>query len=202
MTRRGKIARLPRAVREELNRRLQNGEASTHLLAWLNDHPETKRVLAEGFAGREINEPNLSEWRTGGYQEWLTRQEALEQARDLKADAREMAAATDGGLTDHLATVLTLRYASVLANGKGPLSGKARRELNILRTLCHDVVELRRGDQHGFRLSMEQERLNRQREKSEVEVWEQFERWVANPEVREWLERNKNNQHPTPNVEP
>ena len=48
MTRRGKIARLPRAVREELNRRLLNGETGARLVAWLNGHPETKRVLAEG----------------------------------------------------------------------------------------------------------------------------------------------------------
>jgi hypothetical protein len=33
MTRTGKIARLPREVREELNRRLQNGEQGKRLVA-------------------------------------------------------------------------------------------------------------------------------------------------------------------------
>ena len=42
------------------------------------------------------------------------RQETLEQARELAADAQEITAATDGELTDHLATVLAVRYASAL----------------------------------------------------------------------------------------
>lgn len=187
---RGKIARLPRAVREELNRRLLNSETDAQLVAWLNTLPETKRVLAESFEGREINEPNLSEWKAGGYREWLERQEALEQARDLTADAQEMTAATDGRLTDHLGTVLALRYASALATWKGDPSKERRRELNLLRTFCHDIVELRRGEHNGLRVSLEQERLKRQQEKSESEVLEEFERWAANPEVREWMNRN------------
>src|SRR5258706_6829467 len=103
MTRRGKIARLPRPVREELNRRLQDGEPGTQLVAWLNEHPETKRVLAGSFEGREINEQNLSDWKAGGFQDWLARQEELELARELTADGEELAATTDDGLADHLA---------------------------------------------------------------------------------------------------
>ncbi len=36
MARTGKIARLPRALREELNRHLDEGEAGVDLVAWLN----------------------------------------------------------------------------------------------------------------------------------------------------------------------
>jgi len=38
VTRNGKIARLPRAVRQELNRRLDEGEQGKKLVAWLNAH--------------------------------------------------------------------------------------------------------------------------------------------------------------------
>jgi len=73
--RHGKIARLPLALREELNRRLQNGELSPALLPWLNQLPEVQALLAQFFAGRPISRQNLSEWRLGGYRDWLKLQE-------------------------------------------------------------------------------------------------------------------------------
>jgi hypothetical protein len=61
MTRNGKIARLTRAIRDELNRRLQDGEPGVRLVAWLNGLPETQKILQVDFGGRPINEQNLSE---------------------------------------------------------------------------------------------------------------------------------------------
>jgi len=74
-TRHGKIARLPLTLREELNRRLQNGELSPALLPWLNQLPEVQALLAQFFAGQPISCQNLSEWRLGGYRDWLKLQE-------------------------------------------------------------------------------------------------------------------------------
>ena len=71
VTRNGKIARLPRAMREELNRRLRDGEQGNKLVAWLNGLPEVKAVVALEFGGKPIREQNLSEWRKGGYRDWL-----------------------------------------------------------------------------------------------------------------------------------
>ncbi len=82
-TRKGKIARLPRGVRNELNQRLDKGEQGTRLIAWLNGLPEVKRVLAEDFGGREINDQNLSDWKAGGFQDWLALEEVLAQARHM-----------------------------------------------------------------------------------------------------------------------
>jgi hypothetical protein len=73
--RNGKIARLPRSVREELNERLERSEESPQLLDWLNALPEVKKVLKSDFAGAPISKQNLSEWRQGGFQEWLARQD-------------------------------------------------------------------------------------------------------------------------------
>ncbi|MCX6952988.1 MAG: hypothetical protein NTV51_12605, partial [Verrucomicrobia bacterium] len=78
MTRTGKIARLPRALRDTLNRRLLEGEPGPRLLAWLNKQPETKAVLAEDFDGRAVTAQNLSEWRLGGFGDWCREQTALE----------------------------------------------------------------------------------------------------------------------------
>jgi hypothetical protein len=73
-TRTGKIARLPLALREQLNQRLQNGELGSALLHWLNQLPEVKEVLAQQFASQPITKQNLSEWKHGGYEDWLRHQ--------------------------------------------------------------------------------------------------------------------------------
>src|SRR4051812_19881352 len=70
-TRTGKIARLPKGIRDELNGRMENGEQGPKLLGWLNELAETKELLAEQFAGQAITKSNLSDWRLGGYQDWL-----------------------------------------------------------------------------------------------------------------------------------
>jgi hypothetical protein len=185
MARNGKIARLPREIRDELNRRLQNGEQGGPLLAWLNALPEVLALLARDFAGSVISKQNLCEWRAGGFAEWQTRQETLDQARELAADANEITVATDGRLTDHLATVLAVRYASALSGWNGEVTDEFRRKLRALRGLCQDIVELRRGDHSGARLKMEQDRLEREREKTEEEVVAHFQRWLKNPAVRD-----------------
>ena len=60
-TRNGKIARLPRAIRNELNRRLDEGEQGKKLVAWLNTLPEARAIVAVEFGGKPIREQNLSE---------------------------------------------------------------------------------------------------------------------------------------------
>ena len=137
-----------------------------------------------------ITKQNLSEWRTGGFAEWQARQEALADARELAADAEELTQATGGQLTNHLATVLTARYATALVNWNGEATEDFRRTLRTLRTLCQDIVELRRGDHSGARLKIERERLDREREKTDEEVVAQFERWAQSPALRECLQEN------------
>ena len=190
MVRKGKIARLPREIRDELNRRLSESEDGGALLCWLNELPAVKENLAKEFAGNAITKQNLYEWRQGGFVEWQARQDMLDQTRELAADAQELTAATDGKLTDHLATVLAARYAVALSGWNGEADESFRRKLRVLRGLCQDIVELRRGDHSGARLKMEQERLGREQEKTEAEVVEHFEQWLKNPEVRDLVCQN------------
>ena len=187
MTRTGKIARLPREIREQLNRRLEDGQPGTKLVIWLNALPEAQALLAGEFAGRAISEQNLSEWKQGGYRDWLARQEVLAQVRELAADAEELAGATEGVLAEHLATVLTARYAAALADWQGEATDEFRRKLRSLRALCQDIVELRRGNHSAARLKIEQERLARDREQTEEELVEHFKRWAGSPSVRDWI---------------
>ena len=66
----GKIACLPETVREELNRRLHDGDSGQSIMAWLNDLPAVRQILKTCFHGKAINATNLSQWRNGGYRDW------------------------------------------------------------------------------------------------------------------------------------
>jgi hypothetical protein len=89
-TRNGKIARLPQVIREQLNRRLDDGEPGEGLLEWLNTLPAVQAVLAAEFGGSRINAQNLSNWRKGGYQHWQKQQERRANVRQLTEDAKEL----------------------------------------------------------------------------------------------------------------
>jgi len=156
--RNGKIARLPRDVRDELNKRIDNGEPANRLVAWLNDLPEVKRALATYFEGREINEPNLSEWSNGGYLDWRARKEAVEEARERAANADELAEAAEDRPAHHLATVLTDRYAAALEKWDGEMTEAFERKLKGLGRLCQDITRLRRGEQNGIRVRLAEDR--------------------------------------------
>lgn len=183
MTRTGKIARLPREIREQLNRRIADGEPGQRLVEWLNSLPETRRVLDKDFDGRAINEPNLSDWKQGGHRDWLTRQETLACVGDLAGEAGDLAAAAKGSLADSLATVLSARYAALLDGWNGEMDEEFRRKLRSLRMLCQDVAELRRGDHFAERLRLDLERFEEARKDEEALALE-----AVLEEARQWPE--------------
>ena len=182
MTRTGKIARMPRAIRGQLNERLHDGEPGQRLLEWLNALPEVQAVLAAEFDGRPVNAQNLSDWRQGGYRDWVTQQEALELAQRLGEDTAELNAEGQPPLTDTLALWLAARYAVAT---RRVTEAEGAEGWRLLRELCADVVELRRGDHSAERLRLEREELeferNAKREKTEAELWQ----WALQSENRE-----------------
>ena len=74
----GKIARLPKPLREELNLRLEAGVHYRHLTGWLNHLPEVQAILARDFEGRPINKVNLHSWANGGFLHWQAREERFQ----------------------------------------------------------------------------------------------------------------------------
>lgn len=145
--RNGKIARLPHEIREELNRRMRDGERGKQLLAWLNALPQTIEVVVRDFGGVAVSKQNLCEWRRGGFKEWQARQELYgKKVGELAAESNGYAAAAGGQLMDHLATVLGARYAVAFRRWKGPATNDLRSELRTLRGLCQEISVLRRGD--------------------------------------------------------
>lgn len=91
--RQGKIARLPRVIREVVNHRLADGQTAAEILAWLNAQPKVREVMAKFFDGAEISPQNLSEWRGGGYLDWCEIQEQEENIRRLSEMSFQLAQA-------------------------------------------------------------------------------------------------------------
>jgi hypothetical protein len=185
MTRLGKIARLPREIREELNVRLNNGEVGRLLVDWLNGLPAAQAVLKERFEGRPISEQNLSEWKLGGYEDWLRHQEncayaamLTEMAGDLEKEAGKTR------LEERLVTPLVMALARMLREAEE--STDVAERLKMILEVGRQLTQLRRGSQQGERLRIAQEQWAEkkseiaQREHEEAEqavrtqmIWEQ-----------------------------
>jgi hypothetical protein len=171
MTRNGKIARLPRQIREKLNRRLDDGEQGESLLEWLNELPEVKEVLKRQFGGVPINKQSLSQWRLGGYQDWLRHEESCEvvqqlaeQAGDLNAEADEQSVSEM--IADFLSVELARALRAMLAE-----AADAKERWRQLQELLPQLSQLRRADHRAARLRIDQERWDLERERLEKEEW-------------------------------
>jgi hypothetical protein len=165
-TRNGKIARLPLEIRERLNCRLADGEPGNRLVEWLNSNPDVMKVMAEQFEGRLITENNLSEWRAGGYEEWLTLHAFLDETRVLSENAGEVA---DTGISsDHLHIVLLAHHAHLLQNLEIMPENEFKNRLNTVRKLTASIMNIRRAELQKARVKLQRERLELLREKQNL----------------------------------
>jgi len=176
----GKIARLPREIREQLNQRLDGGEPGNRLVAWLNELPEVRALLAAEFGGGVIKEQNLSNWKQGGFRDWRMRREiaalgmvnaegeetfnaqhsTLNVQGDGKFDGQQDGA--EGRPTpvtaEQLATVVAVRYLVLIREWmQSPMP--AERRWRQLRVILRDVLKLQRGEHREQRLELDWERL-------------------------------------------
>ncbi|HMO51900.1 MAG TPA: hypothetical protein PKE26_11005 [Kiritimatiellia bacterium] len=70
-TRKGKVARLPYEIRERINAMIRDGAPASRLNTFL---------IKEGHEA--LNDQNWTNWRQGGYQDWLREQVHLDKIRD------------------------------------------------------------------------------------------------------------------------
>jgi hypothetical protein len=183
----GKIARLPRKIRDELNRRLDDGEAGVDLVAWLNQLPAVKKVLQQRFDNRPINEVNLTEWKNGGYLNWQAQQETIALAREFSAESDELADLCGSGLTERLKTVVAVRYAALLHGWNGEVTPEMRVKLRGMKGLSREIVRLRRCDREFERAQLEREALELRKQQTEEGIRKQFEEWAADTDFREHI---------------
>lgn len=162
MTRNGKIARLPLAVREELNQRLENGEQGVRLVEWLNTSPEVKAVLAQDFEGQPINEVNLTQWKNGGFLDWQARQDARALLEEWQPGAQDPVV-PPGDLADLLTRAVMTHYAGAVQRSNGKPDEEPSERVRRLGQSLRDVVRLGRYELARERAELDRERLELQR---------------------------------------
>jgi hypothetical protein len=184
-TRLGKIARLPASIREELNTRLLNGESGPKLIAWLHSLPEVLTVLDEHFAESPITPQNLSEWRQGGYQEWLLRRERVEETKILAKYALQLAQASGASVSDGAAAILGGKILEAAENLSESSEGT-----ETLIGLSVGISKLRDSDSKLLRARVAErnaEQKDRQLDLDEKKFQrttaELFIKWAAKPEA-------------------
>ena len=168
MARTGKIARLPFTVRNLLNEKLRDGEQGTKLVAWLNGLPTVLKVLAAEFEGRPINEQNLTEWRQGGYEDWLRHQETRRWVAELAEQAAQLEEeAGDFSVADWLSAPLAVELGHRLQS-LGTRAADDPAQSREFIELCREIGRLRRDDHDEQRLKILREQWEAATEKKVV----------------------------------
>ncbi|HEX4644310.1 MAG TPA: hypothetical protein VH598_01750 [Verrucomicrobiae bacterium] len=171
MSRIGKIARLPRDLRDQLNHRLQDGENGVTLIEWLNAQPKVRAALKKDFEGRPISEQNLSDWKQGGYRDWERHEETRAMVRDLAERSGDLE-------LDSAGLEISQRYSAVLAaelvRATQELLAQTtdpRERWDLLRQALQELVRLRKEDHKAAHLAMDRERreIESRREREEDE---------------------------------
>ena len=186
----GKIARLPHQIREQLNRRLESSEDYEPILNWLNELPEVKQSLELHFAGRPISKQNLSEWRSGGFSEWLDRQDAGDFLTNLDDQSNPNPQTSSSPSTGRMALWLSVQYAlAARALVQSTVDQPAR--WARLREICADIARLRRSDLFAERLELDRARLAFEQSNTAQKKEQEFWAWTERPDIREKLFPNR-----------
>jgi hypothetical protein len=137
---RGKIARLPGDIRDQLNQRLLDGQSASAILPWLNDLAPVKAVLAAQFTGEPVTPQNLSNWRIGGFQHWLRDQRELCQIKKFGDHAASLSPDYRHKIAAGAATMASARiFKSLRSTMDEPLSA------GDISKIAHATTSLRRG---------------------------------------------------------
>jgi hypothetical protein len=181
--RNGKIAHLPRPLRDRICQRIYENASLTQLAEALNQIPEVQAVLANHFNAKPISQQNLSEWKAGGYRDWLLKRQLLENKTESVADARQLAQ-TAHGLADSLFGILTLDYAQIMMNRDQDDEETFEKKRAALSILSQDIVRLRRCQIQARRVEIQEGRFERDEEKTQEQVLHKFAEWASHPDIR------------------
>lgn len=198
MARQGKIARLPHVLREEVNRRLLDGQTSGKILGWLNDQADAREIWEDQFEGMAASSQNLSEWRAGGYREWRARKEKTENLKTLSCFAKDLAK-SGGSIADGAAAILGGQILEVLESaanlGGGDDEGTVEQKL---ATMAGAVASMQRAATARGKLELDRKKV-RQKDKSlaldqakfETQTAAKFLDWANSPDARAILDSGK-----------
>lgn len=190
-TRKGKIARLPKSIRDQVNVRLLNNETAGTILPWLNALPEVKAVLEDQFKGEAISDQNLSAWRTGGFSEWMDRNEQLERTRSKAQHALDLVKAGGAHLTDGIAAIIAGDLLEEMEQAEG----------EDKETITRKFIALRASDHVRQSLALQEKKLTLETEKHDLQVKKfrtlavkKFMEWAGDPQAQNILNSGKSKE--------
>lgn len=184
----GKIGRLPWELREQVNRRLNDGEPASLILPWLNGQARVRAILEAHFEGKPVNPQNLSAWRQGGFQDWLDERQEVEDTKALTRFVSDLVDASGGKLTDGAHALATGRLlARIQALGETASTEDLVAVARALATVSKSAtareklaLDERRTEQRDQELELAQDKFRR-------ETCELFLKWDKDNEVRRIL---------------
>ena len=140
--RNGKVARLPKSAREQVNLLLDDGKTYAQIIEWL---------AANGFPG--FNAENIRQWKNGGFQDWLKHHDELSESEKLRQMAIDVATRHDGGKTQEAALHIgaSLVFQTFLKFDSRKLSRRLDRKPEHITTLLNSFARLsRRSEELGL----------------------------------------------------
>jgi hypothetical protein len=165
----GKIDRLPRHIRDQLSKRLDDGECGDSLIEWLNGLPEVKDLCEDQFKSVPVSKQNLSAFEQGPHQEWLRGQEDCRVVQQLAEQAGDLGSAADNvEVSDALGRVLTVEMARTVRTLLAEAADTKER-WRRLQEVFEQLAQLRKADHRAQRRQMEREQRDRERERDEEE---------------------------------
>lgn len=193
MAAKGKFARLPHALREQVCQRLLDGQTAGTILAWLNPLPDAIRTWDTYFSGNPATEQNLSEWRQAGYQRWLADRESVENTKALATFAANQAAAgknLSAGLQAILAGHIMTGF-EVLVNAAADDGQTPDDPVKRIAALGGVVASMRNADTAADRIELDKQKAAAKREdqklareKFEKQTVEKFLQFAQTPEAQ------------------
>ena len=140
--RNGKVARLPKIAREQVNLLRDDGKTYAEIIQWL---------AANGFPG--FNGENIRQWKNGGYQDWLSHHDELSESEKLREMAMDVAKQNQGGKTQEAALHIgaSLVFQTFLRLDPRKLSRRLDRKPEHITTLMNSFTRLsRRSEELGL----------------------------------------------------
>jgi hypothetical protein len=172
----GKVGILPFDIRNEVNRRLEEGVSARVIAEWLNGDPSVRAVLEKRWKGQPIETRSIWSWKKGGYQDWLKKREHLEKLKELADYALKLGQAAGGSVADGSAAIAGGKIMLALEDAAGEDVHKMVRSISALRS----------GD-------FTKQKIELARKKMQRDHTELFLKWYADQKVRDIVESRANN---------
>lgn len=97
MARTGKIARLPKTLRDAVNMALDDGASANAIIKIVTDAKANGATNGDGSEIEIPNDQNITNWREGGFMDWKRENERLDDMRAKREFALRIVQENEGG---------------------------------------------------------------------------------------------------------